>query len=141
MRPERQLISSGSPYEPVFGYSRAVRVGDTVYVAGTVAWGDPPEADKLVGAGDMYAQARQAIRNIEKALAQAGASLRDVVLTRTFITDMSRFEEVARAHGEAFGDIRPAATLVEVSALVEPEMLVEIEAIAVILEPAPNGVE
>jgi len=129
MRPERQLISSGSPYEPVFGYSRAVRAGHTVYVAGTVAWGDD---GKVAGAGDMYAQARQAIRNIEKALSQAGASLRDVVLTRTYITDMSRFEEVARAHGEAFGDIRPAATLVEVSALAEPEMLVEIEAIAVI---------
>ncbi len=141
MRPRRQLISSGSPYEPVFGYSRAVRAGNTVYVAGTVAWGDPPGADKLVGAGDMYVQARQAIRNIERALAQAGASLRDVVLTRTFITDMSRFEEVTRAHGEAFGDVRPAATLVEVSALVEPEMLVEIEALAVILEPAPDGVE
>ena len=129
MRRERQLISSGSPYEPVFGYSRAVRAGHTVYVAGTVAWGDD---GKVAGAGDMYAQARQAIRNIEKALSQAGASLRDVVLTRTYITDMSRFEEVARAHGEAFGDIRPAATLVEVSALAEPEMLVEIEAIAVI---------
>jgi enamine deaminase RidA (YjgF/YER057c/UK114 family) len=138
MRRERQLISSGSPYEPVFGYSRAVRVGDTVYVAGTVAWGDD---GKVSGAGDIYAQARQAIRNIEKALAQAGASLRDVVLTRTFITDMSRFEEVARAHGEAFGEVRPAATLVEVSALVEPEMLVEMEAIAVISEPAADGVE
>lgn len=138
MATKRRLISSGSPYEPVFGYSRAVRAGNTVYVAGTVAWGDD---GKVTGAGDMYAQARQAIRNIEKALAQAGASLRDVVLTRTFITDMSRFEEVARAHGEAFGDVRPAATLVEVSALVEPEMLVEIEAIAVILEPAPDGVE
>jgi enamine deaminase RidA (YjgF/YER057c/UK114 family) len=127
--PDRQLISSGSPYEPVFGYSRAVRVGNQVFVAGTVAWGDD---GALVGEGDMYAQAKQAIRNIEKALQQAGASLSDVVRTRTFVTDISRIDEVAKAHGEAFGDIRPAATLVEVKALVEPVMLVEIEADAVI---------
>ena len=129
---ERQRISSGSPYEPLVGFSRAVRVGDTVYVAGTVAWGDPPEADKLVGPGDVYAQAKQAIRNIEKALQQAGASLRDVVRTRIYVTDISRLDEAARAHGEAFGDIRPASTMVQVSALAEPEMLVEIEAIAVV---------
>jgi enamine deaminase RidA (YjgF/YER057c/UK114 family) len=127
--PDRQLISSGSPYEPVFGYSRAVRAGNQVFVAGTVAWGDD---GTLVGEGDMYAQAKQAIRNIEKALQQAGASLSDVVRTRTFVTDISRLDEVAKAHGEAFGAIRPAATLVEVSALVEPVMLVEIEADAVI---------
>jgi len=129
---ERQRISSGSPYEPIVGFSRAVRVGDTVYVAGTVAWGDPPEADKLVGPGDVYAQAKQTIRNIEKALQQAGASLRDVVRTRIYVTDISRLDEAARAHGEAFGDIRPASTMVQVSALAEPEMLVEIEAIAVV---------
>lgn len=127
--PERQLISSGSPYEPVFGYSRAVRAGNHVYVSGTVAWGDGAE---IVGEGDMYAQTAQAIRNIETALHQAGASLADVVRTRTFITDVSRFDDVARAHGEAFGDIRPAATVIEVKALVEPVMLVEIEAEAVI---------
>jgi len=126
---ERQRISSGSPYEPVFGYSRAVRVGDRVFVSGTVAWGDD---GKVTGVGDMYAQARQAIRNIEKALAEAGASLADVVRTRTFVTDISRFGEVARAHGEAFAEVRPAATLVAVTALVEPEMLVEIEADAVV---------
>jgi enamine deaminase RidA (YjgF/YER057c/UK114 family) len=125
----RRRISSGSPYEPVIGFSRAVRVGDTVYVSGTVAWGDD---GKLVGAGDLYAQARQAIRNIEKALAQAGATLADVVRTRVYVTDISRLQDVARAHGEAFGAIRPASTVVEVSALAEPEMLVEIEAIAVI---------
>ena len=127
--PDRQLISSGSPYEPVFGYSRAVRVGNHIYVSGTVAWGDDAT---IVGEGDMYAQTAQAIRNIEKALQQAGASLENVVRTRTFITDVSRFDDVARAHGEAFSDIRPAATVVEVKALVEPVMLVEIEADAVI---------
>jgi enamine deaminase RidA (YjgF/YER057c/UK114 family) len=127
--PDRQNISSGSPYEPVFGYSRAVKVGNQIFVSGTVAWGDD---GKLTGEGDMYAQAKQAIRNIEKALVQAGASLANVVRTRTFVTDVSRFEEVARAHGEAFGEIRPAATVVEVKALVDKEMLVEIEADAVI---------
>ena len=127
--PERQNISSNSPYEPTVGYSRAVRVGNQVFVSGTVAWGDD---GKLTGIGDMYGQSRQAIHNIEKALAQAGATLADVVRTRIFITDMSRFDEFARAHGEAFGSVRPAATCVEVAALASPEMLVEIEADAVI---------
>ncbi len=126
---ERRLISSGSPYEPRIGFSRAVRVGDTIYVSGTVGWGDD---GLLVGPGDMYVQARQAISNIEKALAQAGASLSDVVRTRIFVTDISRLDEAARAHGEAFGDIRPASTMVEVSRLADPGMLVEIEAVAVI---------
>jgi enamine deaminase RidA (YjgF/YER057c/UK114 family) len=129
---DRQLISSGSPFEPMYGYSRAVRVGDVVHVAGTVAWGDPPNDSELIGAGDMYAQAKQAIRNIEAALKEAGSSLRDVVRTRAFITDVSLFGELTRAHGEAFGEIRPAATMVEVSGLATPEMLVEIEADAII---------
>ncbi|HSP56034.1 MAG TPA: RidA family protein [Dehalococcoidia bacterium] len=126
---KRHLITSNSPYEPRIGFSRAVRVGDTVYVSGTVAWGDD---GMLVGPGDMYAQAKQTIRNIEKALNQAGASLRDVVRTRIFVTDISRLDEAARAHGEAFGDIRPASTMVEVSRLADLEMLVEIEAVAVV---------
>ena len=130
--PERQLISSGSPFEPEYGYSRAVRVGDVVYVAGTVAWGDAPNDSELTGVGDMYAQAKQAIRNIETALNEAGSSLRDVVRTRAFITNVSLFGELSRAHGEAFGEIRPAATMVEVSALATSEMLVEIEADAII---------
>jgi enamine deaminase RidA (YjgF/YER057c/UK114 family) len=126
---ERRRISSGSPYEPRIGFSRAVRVGDTVYVSGTVAWGND---GRLVGSGDACVQAKQAIRNIEKALAEAGASLAHVVRTRIYVTDISLLDEVGRAHGEAFGDIRPASSMVQVSALAEPEMLVEIEAIAVI---------
>jgi reactive intermediate/imine deaminase len=126
---ERRRVSSNSPYEDVIGFSRAVRVGDTVYVSGTVAWG---EDGKLFGEGDVYAQARQAIRNIEKALGEAGASLADVVRTRVYLTDIGRWEEAARAHAEAFGEVKPAASMVEVSRLAEPAMLVEIEAVAVV---------
>lgn len=126
---DRQNISSGSPYEPIFGYSRAVKVGDHIFVSGTVAWGDD---GKVTGIGDMYAQTKQALRNIEKALAQAGATFANVVRTRTFVTDVSRFEEVAKAHSEVFSDIRPCATVVEVKALVDKEMLVEIEVDAVL---------
>jgi enamine deaminase RidA (YjgF/YER057c/UK114 family) len=127
--PERQLISSGSPFEPRVGFSRAVRVGDTVYLSGTVAW---DEEGKIAGDGDAYAQTKQTIANIEKALKEAGSALRDVVRTRMFVTDISRIDEVGRAHGEAFGEIRPASTMVEVTALATPEMLVEIEADAVV---------
>jgi len=125
----RQNISSNSPYEPVYGYSRAVKVGNLVFVSGSGAWGEDAE---LVGVDDVYAQAKQTIRNIEKALAEAGATLADVVRTRTFITDIARFDEMARAHKEAFGEIRPAATCLQVSALARPDMLVEIEADAVL---------
>jgi len=126
---DRQNVFSVSPYEDVIGFSRAVRVGDLVFVSGTVAWG--PDG-KLVGKGDVYAQAKQTLANIEGYLRQAGATLKDVVRTRIYLTDIGRWQEVARAHREAFGDVRPASSMLEISGLAEPEMLVEIEAVAVL---------
>ena len=121
---DRQLVSSGTIWERKFGYSRAVRLGDVIAVAGTTA---VDENGVVVGAGDPAAQARFIFQKIGRALAEAGASLEDVVRVRTFVTDISRWEDVARVQGEVFAEIRPAATLVEVSALVAPELLVEIE--------------
>jgi len=122
---EREKYSSGAKWEKIVGYSRAVKVGSRIYVTGTTA---TDENSRIVGVGDAYAQTVQTIRNIEKALKALGAGLESVVRTRIFVTDISRWEEYGRAHGEFFGEIMPATTMVEVAKLIDPEMLVEIEA-------------
>jgi enamine deaminase RidA (YjgF/YER057c/UK114 family) len=122
---ERQRVSTGTKWEPIVGYSRAVRVGERIYVTGTTA---TDENGEIVGVGDAYVQAVQVIKNIERALARVGAGLEHVVRTRMFVTDISRWEEYGRAHGEFFRDVMPATSMIEISRLIDERMLIEIEA-------------
>ena len=134
---KRQNVSSGAPWEATVGYSRAVRLGQLVEVAGTTAVDDE---GRVVGAGSPYTQARFALEKIGRALAEAGAGFEDVIRTRIYVTDIARWEEVGRAHGEVFRDVRPASTLVAVASLVRPDLLVEIEATAVVPDGRVGGV-
>ena len=136
IRMERERVTTDTPWEKLVGYSRAIRVGPYVHVSGTTA---TDSEGRVVGRDDPYRQTLQAIQNIENALNRVGSGLQDVVRTRIFVTDIGTWEEVGRAHGEAFGEVRPAATMVEVRRLIDPEMLVEVEAEAILDESAVAG--